>query len=175
MTKGLYAYSFKTEGGCLRLWATRKGLYALEWGEEKSVPSRGKKPIPHRIHSLLRRAASRVRTFLGGKKADFGSLPIDWSGCRGFEKQVLQELRRVPWGRTASYQLLAEKAGRPKAARTVGRILHFNRLPLVIPCHRIVPKKGGLGGFSQGPRLKRHLLKLEERGVDKKTERKWPV
>ena len=109
-----------------------------------------------------------IHKYFSRRLNDFKKLPVDWSGVPPFERKVLQILRKLPRGRTATYQSLAAKAGRPKAARYIGRIMNRNRLPLVIPCHRIVPKAGGLGGFSGGVRLKRRLLKLERAAVDKK-------
>lgn len=162
--KGIYSCKFKTTLGSLSLAATSQGLYSLEFRRAKSSNDK----IPARVNALLKRAARQIRRYLSGKQLDFPGLPIDWTGYRPFEKKVLRGLRRIPAGKTATYQFLAKRAGRPKATRYVGRILHVNRLPIVIPCHRILPKKGGLGGFSQGTGVKRHLLKLEHSRADKK-------
>ncbi len=164
----IYSWTFKTSLGKFRLKAMPKGLYSLEGPgrrETRPCPSKGKPP--RRIQTLLKEAASKISSYLSGRKVDLGRLRVDWTAYGGFEKKVLQELRKVPCGKTESYQSLARRAGNPKAARAVGQILHRNRLPFVLPCHRIIPKGGGLGGFSKGVGWKRRLLKLEESLVDK--------
>lgn len=162
----LYKFKFPTPWGSFHLRATSKGLYSLDVIRNPLVTSR--KKVPARVHSLLIRTAAKVRSYLAGQRVDFRGFPVDWTGLGRFEKRVLSQLRKIPWGKTQSYQFLAVKAGKPKAARYVGQILHLNRLPLIVPCHRIVLKRGGLGGFSRGVRWKRRLLKLETRGADTK-------
>ena len=75
----------------------------------------------------------------------------------------MTELRNVPYGQTLSYAELAAKAGSPKAARAVGSVMAQNRVPLIIPCHRVVGSGGHLGGFSapRGIAFKKQLLELE--------------
>ena len=159
-----YPSRFKTRFGTFQLWATSRGLYSLEFGARpgRREPQR----IPRGIRKLLEKATREISSSLNGRKPAFDSLPIDWTGYRGFEKRVLGVLRKIQWGRTSTYKDLAVRAGRPRSARYVGRILHLNRLPLILPCHRIVPKAGGLGGFSKGLEWKRRLLKLEGARVD---------
>ena len=166
----IYSFQFQTPFGSFCLRATSKGLYSLEpAGTARRNPSsKSKKGTPPRLHSLLKQCAWKVRSYLAGEKVEFHRYPLDWTGLAAFEQRVLRELRKIPWGRTENYQFLAEKAERPKAARSVGRILHLNRLPFIVPCHRIVPKKGGLGGFSRGVRWKKRLLKIESKRADTK-------
>lgn len=169
--KARYSYRFRTCRGWFCLTATSKGLYALDFGRRMaSRPRLGK--VPGTIRSLLRRAAVRVRSYLKGRGKIEERFPVDWSGYRVFEKRVLQELRRIPSGETRTYQFLAGRAGRPRAARHVGKIMGMNRLPLILPCHRILPKGGGLGGFSRGERWKKRLLKLECPGADTKRNKR---
>jgi methylated-DNA-[protein]-cysteine S-methyltransferase len=80
-----------------------------------------------------------------------------------FAVAVVQAARRIPVGETRSYGQLAMAAGRPRAARAVGRVMARNRTPLLIPCHRVVGSGGKLGGFSaiDGLRMKERLLQLE--------------
>ena len=80
-----------------------------------------------------------------------------------FEKSVLREVKKIPFGKTASYKEIARKAGRPQSFRAVGRAVAKNPIPLVIPCHRVIRSDGTLGGFSAvgGKRLKKRMLELE--------------
>jgi len=67
----------------------------------------------------------------------------------------------VPFGQTATYSMLAERAGNPKAARAVGTIMNRNPVPIVLPCHRVVGASGSLVGYAGGLDRKELLLKLE--------------
>jgi len=77
-----------------------------------------------------------------------------------FEKRVLREALKIPLGQTRSYQWLAKKCGKPKAARAVANALKKNPWPLFIPCHRVMASNG-LGGYNLGKGLKKDLLGLE--------------
>jgi len=65
-----------------------------------------------------------------------------------FEWQVLQAALTIPLGETRSYQWVAQKIGRPQAARAVGQALRKNPYPLMIPCHRVVRSDGTPGGYA---------------------------
>jgi methylated-DNA-[protein]-cysteine S-methyltransferase len=88
-------------------------------------------------------------------------LPIDWSLVHGFAVGVLRATARVPFGHVATYGEMAASAGSPRAARAAGNALHINPIPIVVPCHRIVPASGGIGGYGGGEERKRFLLDLE--------------
>ena len=78
-----------------------------------------------------------------------------------FQLVVLEALSLVPYGKTQSYQDIANAVGRPKAVRAVGAASGRNPLPIVIPCHRVIGSDGRLTGFSGGLAAKRYLLDLE--------------
>ena len=105
----------------------------------------------------------RLKCFARGKICDFDDISVDLSGRTQFQRKVLQACRAIPWGSTRTYGELAQDAGYPGAARAVGSVMAKNRIPLIVPCHRVVPAAGGLGGFSapNGVSLKRRLLALE--------------
>ncbi len=167
-----YTSRFKTSLGSFKLAATTQGLYSLEMVKKKSGTNRKTAKAPFKINRILKQGVHQISQYLDGARFNFRNLPVDWTGYQGFEKKVLQELRRIPAGKTESYQFLAQKAGRPRASRYVGRILSLNRLPIILPCHRILRKNGALGGFSQGLWMKQCLLKLETPRVDKKLSSK---
>ena len=77
-----------------------------------------------------------------------------------FQKKVFKNMRSIKYGEVLTYKELAEKAGHPKAYRAVGSTCGANRIPIVIPCHRVV-SSSGLGGFGGGLRRKKFLLNLE--------------
>jgi O-6-methylguanine DNA methyltransferase len=98
--------------------------------------------------------------YFSGKPLRFND-PVDFDGASDFEKRVWSSAADIPWGQFSSYGHIARSISRPDACRAVGMALSRNRLPIIIPCHRVMMKDGGLGGFADGPRMKRLLLKIE--------------
>ena len=98
--------------------------------------------------------------YFDGRRHAF-DLSIDLRGLTPFSERVLHELARVPFGETATYARLAERAGNPKAARAVGTIMNRNPIPIVLPCHRIIGADGSLVGYGGGLDRKVALLTLE--------------
>lgn len=113
----------------------------------------------------LRRLGDRLVAYLSGDPLDPARLDVrlSWTGMTPFRVAVSRTLRRVPRGRTVTYAELAARAGFPGAARGVGGAMAANPFPLLVPCHRVLPASGGLGGFSApgGVATKRRLLALE--------------
>lgn len=107
----------------------------------------------------------RLRAYAGGEPIEFLDVPIDPGPLTDFQRRVLHRCRRIRYGRTLTYGRLAAEIGRPRAARAVGRCMAANRVPLIVPCHRVVPAGGGPGAFSApgGTATKRRLLAMEAR------------
>ena len=94
--------------------------------------------------------------------ADAPTPPIDFALVSGtFRRRVLEELRGVPAGGVVTYGALAARAGRPRAARAAGTACARNPVPLLVPCHRVVPGSGGVGSYGGGAQRKRTLLAME--------------
>jgi methylated-DNA-[protein]-cysteine S-methyltransferase len=110
---------------------------------------------------------ARLKAYAAGEPTDFPDVPVDLGPLTEFRRRVILACRRIPLGQTRTYGQLAAMAGAPKAARAVGNCMASNRIPLVVPCHRVVPSTGRLGGYSGGcgVETKRRLLELESRGV----------
>ncbi len=68
---------------------------------------------------------------------------------------------QIPRGRVSTYGLLAEAAGRRRAARAIGKLMNLNPTPIVVPCHRVVHSNGRLGGYGSGVQVKINLLASE--------------
>ena len=86
---------------------------------------------------------------------------VDLSGLSSFQKAVLDILRKIPRGEVRPYEWLAREAGRPRAVRAVGNTMAHNPVPLLLPCHRVVPASGGIGKYAFGSAMKRTLLERE--------------
>jgi len=87
-------------------------------------------------------------------------LPLDVRGT-AFQRAVWEELRRIPAGETRTYAEVAEAIGAPRASRAVGSACGANPVPIVVPCHRVVPSAGGVGNYGLGPHRKKELLRRE--------------
>ena len=87
---------------------------------------------------------------------------VDWDQARPFQRNVLKELAKVPYGRTITYGDLAARSGRRTAARAVGAALSRNPWPVIFPCHRVVGACGQMVGFGKGIDAKRILLSFEQ-------------
>jgi len=88
-------------------------------------------------------------------------LPLDLQAT-AFQGRVWEELRRIPFGNTRSYQEIANAIGKPKAVRAVARACASNHVALIIPCHRVIREDKNLGGYRWGLQRKRKLLESEQ-------------
>jgi methylated-DNA-[protein]-cysteine S-methyltransferase len=118
---------------------------------------------PRVVRSRAETSAAReeLEAYLEGDRVTF-DLPVDLALVRSpFQLDVLTELRRVPRGEVTTYGSLAARIGRPGAMRATGTALGRNPIPIVVPCHRVVPSSGGVGNYGGGAQRKRALLELE--------------
>ena len=109
---------------------------------------------------VISEAFEQIDEYLSGKRRAF-DLPLDY-GVTGFRRSVLEALERIPYGETRTYKEVAEGIGLPSAYRAVGAACAANPLPIIIPCHRVVPSSGGIGNYAGGESLKRKLLEHEK-------------
>lgn len=108
--------------------------------------------LPKRLDGPLRRALASGR---------LGSLPVDLRPLTDFQREVLATTARIPPGEVRTYGWVAREIGRGRAVRAVGSALGRNPVPIVIPCHRVVPSGGGVGNYAFGPAMKVALLHHE--------------
>ncbi|UCC91129.1 MAG: methylated-DNA--[protein]-cysteine S-methyltransferase [Dehalococcoidia bacterium] len=111
---------------------------------------------PNLFHGLM----ERFKSYFGGNKIAFPD-ELDLSEATPFQRKVWETTRLIPYGETKSYTWVAQQVGKPQAARAVGQALARNRLPIIIPCHRVLTINGQFGGFTGGVEMKRRLLYLE--------------
>ena len=103
----------------------------------------------------------RLVAFFRGEDVSFDDVPVSWEEETELGRALGEALRRVPRGEVVSYGELAALAGRPRAPRSAGTFCAHNRLPVFVPCHRVV-SSNGIGGYgSLGVDYKRRLLALE--------------
>jgi methylated-DNA-[protein]-cysteine S-methyltransferase len=151
--------------GELRVYVTRRGLVRLSYPEEQvdrvmADLASGVSPRILRAPRRTDRVRRELDEYFAGRRRDF-EMPVDWRLVRGFASGVLHATARIPYGSVASYGAVAAEAGSPRAARAAGNALHDNPIPIVVPCHRVLPADHRLGGYGGGTERKRYLLRLE--------------
>jgi methylated-DNA-[protein]-cysteine S-methyltransferase len=151
-------YLAETEDGLCRIaWYTTEEAFVteLEWSWNRPVER-----APAGSGCATVAAACQLGEYFAGQRRAF-DVPLDLAPLRPFQRRVLERLIEVPYGDVVTYGELARLAGYPGAARAVGGAMRDNPLPILVPCHRVLPSSGGLGGFGGRPELKRQLLELE--------------
>ncbi|MBD5401319.1 methylated-DNA--[protein]-cysteine S-methyltransferase [bacterium] len=109
--------------------------------------------------SLLDEACRQLDEYFQGKRRQF-DLPIGGEGTP-FQQRVWNELQKIPYGETRSYEDIAAAVGNPKAQRAVGQANNRNPIMIMVPCHRVIHKNGDISGYACGIEAKRYLLELE--------------
>ena len=107
----------------------------------------------------LDKLQAELETYFAGDLRQF-SVPLVYPGTP-FQERVWNELLRIPYGETRSYEEMARRIGLATGQRAVGHANGANRIAIIIPCHRVVNKDGKLGGYGGGLWRKQHLLALE--------------
>jgi methylated-DNA-[protein]-cysteine S-methyltransferase len=154
----------QTPVGNLLVGATDRGLAAISYRSdpEESLDRLARIAGPRVLRSP--RSVDAVRReldeYFAGTRRSF-DLPLDLRALPPFTISVLRELARVGYGETTTYGDLARRVGHPRAARAVGTVMNRNRIPIVLPCHRVVGASGDLTGYAGGLDRKRLLLELE--------------
>ncbi len=167
----LYYDVFETPMGWIGVTASSKGIRSATLPQpspEECVALLGDEV---RGATLLEWPFEELRkemdSYFRGETVAF-SQPLDFEDAPPFFKRAWKACRSIPMGETRSYQWLAAQAGRPRAARAAGQAMARNRLPLLIPCHRVIGSDGDLCGFGKGESaldLKRRLLELERKAI----------
>jgi methylated-DNA-[protein]-cysteine S-methyltransferase len=113
---------------------------------------------------VLDAAEHQLAEYFAGTRTEF-DLPLASEGTE-FQKKVWAELRRIPYGETATYGDIAKRLGyEPVISRAVGVANASNPLPIVVPCHRVIGSDGKLTGYAGGIERKQALLELEQPGL----------
>jgi AraC family transcriptional regulator of adaptative response/methylated-DNA-[protein]-cysteine methyltransferase len=153
--------------GRLLLAGTERGISALYLGDDDArLEAALRKEYPaaqvERDDTEFRPWVAQLLEHLRGARPHL-ELPLDVQAT-AFQWHVWQELRKIPYGTTSTYQEVARALGQPTAARAVARACATNPVSVVIPCHRVVRGDGGLGGYRWGLERKRQLLDREKEG-----------
>jgi methylated-DNA-[protein]-cysteine S-methyltransferase len=152
----IYTY-VKTPIGSLLVARHEAGLAAL------SFEKNGRRVDPDddwkRDDAAFADVREQLREYFAGERRVF-DLALAPRGTP-FQQDVWTALQAIPYGQTRSYSQIAGSIGRPDAVRAVGAANGANRIPIIIPCHRVIGSNGSLTGFGGGMATKRFLLDLE--------------
>ncbi|MBR2802781.1 MAG: methylated-DNA--[Erysipelotrichaceae bacterium] len=157
-----YLSTYSSPLGEIRLLADEKDLYGLWFSDRKRAPfdtvGLSEKDLP-----VFRKTKEWLDHYFSGR--DPGALPPLQITGSAFQQAVFSELLHIPYGRSRSYgeiaKSLEKKTGKRVSAQAVGQACGRNPLLLLIPCHRVITVKGGLGGYAGGIWRKEWLLRQE--------------
>jgi methylated-DNA-[protein]-cysteine S-methyltransferase len=160
-------------GACAIAWS-EAGVVALQLPEADRARTRARllRRWPDASEAApppaIRTAIDTVVTLISGDApdrigADLESIMLDLDDMPRFDREVYAVARTIAPGTTLTYGEVAARIGEPHAAREVGQALGRNRIPIIVPCHRVVAAGGGTGGFSArgGVDTKLRLLEIE--------------
>ena len=155
--------------GELLVFVTQRGVLKISYEDEPAAAAF--EEVVERVSPRVLNAPEQtdevrreLESYFGGSQHRF-DVPVDWSLVRGFAGGVLRATAKIPYGSVTTYGEVAAAAGSPRAARAAGNALHVNPIPIVVPCHRVLPANHRLGGYAGGPERKRFLLALEGASV----------
>lgn len=151
--------------GRMLVAATGRGICSIQFGRSDGELIEGlKREFPFAVRKADNTGLlSWARALLGhmrGEDLD-SALPLDIRAT-AFQRRVWTYLQSIPFGSTESYSQVAKGIGRPTAVRAVARACATNPVAVAIPCHRVVPKNGGMGGYRWGMERKKALLAMEQ-------------
>lgn len=147
-------------GVCLFEFTNRRMLET----EFKDLTSRLNAVILPGENNHLKQLKKEIWEYFKGKRKTF-TVELDAPGTI-FQKNVWKILQTIPYGETWSYQQQAIQLSKPKAVRAVANANGYNRIAIIIPCHRVIGKDGNLTGYGGGLERKKWLLDFEHRNPD---------
>ena len=157
MTSSIYTTTMDSPLGPICMAGTEQGLTRVDFQQGiRPVETGPDWPINDEIFSD---AVQQLQEYFAGRRQQF-NLQLAPDGT-AFQQQVWQELQRIPFGTTITYQELAHRIGKPKGARAVGSANGCNPIAIIVPCHRVIGQDGRLRGYASGLPIKRKLLQHE--------------
>lgn len=139
--------------GVLELKADAEGLCSVLFMEEAYTS------VSEEFPNELRQAVLQLQEYFEGKRVVF-NLKLSPEGT-SFQKKVWKLLEKIPFGKTATYQQMANQLGDPKVIRAAASANGKNPISIIIPCHRVIGSDGSLTGYAGGLHRKKWLLEFE--------------
>lgn len=149
----MYKAYYQSPIGVFRITSDEDGILDISFEEEFQ------KEVCSELPAVLEAALKQLDEYFQGKRKTF-DLKLKLNGTE-FQQRVWKQLMEVPYGETANYGQIAKAVGNEKASRAVGGANNKNRIPIVIPCHRIIGSNGSMVGYAGGLWRKEWLLQHE--------------
>lgn len=158
------------------IFDTALGMFGLGWTEKgvarAFLPGLTRDSLEARLEGVaepgepggeIAEVREMVRAYAEGERVDFAAVRLDLDGVPEFHRRAYALLVQIGWGETTTYGALARGLGDVSLSRAVGQAMGANRIPLIIPCHRVLASDGRPGGFSApgGAESKIKMLSLE--------------
>jgi AraC family transcriptional regulator, regulatory protein of adaptative response / methylated-DNA-[protein]-cysteine methyltransferase len=160
----------ETPLGTMFACAVEKGLCLLEFTDRKMLETELKQlasslnaEIIQGFNNHIESVKEQLEEYFGGKRKEF-TIPLYSPGTE-FQRAVWNALRKIPYGKTISYQQQASAIGKPSAVRAVANANGMNRIAIILPCHRVIGADGTLTGYGGGLWRKKWLLDLEQKNI----------
>lgn len=148
---------YDSDLGPLTIVEYQGALYQIEFGKREYTLQ---EHMERNQTSLIRQVCQQLEEYFKRKRTRF-DLPLYIEGT-DFQRKVWEELQKIPYGDTRSYKEIAIGIGNEKACRAVGLANNKNKIPIIIPCHRVVGANHKLVGYAGGLDIKKKLLELEQ-------------
>lgn len=149
----IYEAYYDTKIGGLKISCSEDSLISIEFSNIKE----NKTSNPNKLSQTV---INQINEYLEGSRKTF-DIPLMLDGTQ-FQKKVWKALLDIPYGETRSYKDIAEIIGNPKAVRAVGMANNKNKIPILIPCHRVIGSRGDLVGYAGGLEIKKSFLEIEK-------------
>lgn len=150
----IYRTYYMSKIGMLEISGNEEGISSINFTEGNILPA-----TENEIHPCLIDCIDQLNRYFEGNLKEF-NLKLNIQGT-DFQKKVWNELMKIPYGKTVSYLHIAKSIGNEKAVRAVGGANNKNKIPIIIPCHRVIGNDGRLIGYAGGLHIKEWLLKHE--------------
>ena len=153
----IYCYYYQTDIGMIRIVENDEAISQVTFADKQDTD------ILLKETPLIKQTIQQINEYLKGERKVF-TIKINPSGT-AFQKKVWDQLLKIPYGETKSYQWVATEIGNKQACRAVGMANNRNPIVLIIPCHRVIGANGKLIGYGGGLPIKQRLLNIEKQHI----------
>ena len=152
----MFSYIYNTIIGNIAIFCENDFIVSIKFIDKNFNSSN----IEFKETKLIKDTYKQLSEYFLGKRKFF-IVPLKQNGT-DFQNKVWNALKKIPYGETRSYKDIAIEIGNPKACRAVGMANNKNKIPIIIPCHRVIGINNKLVGYAGGLHIKMKLLELEK-------------
>ena len=152
----MFSYIYNTIIGNIAIFCENDFIVSIKFVGKNFDSSN----IEFKETKLIKDTYKQLSEYFSGKRKFF-TVPLKQNGT-DFQNKVWNALKKIPYGETRSYKDIAIEIGNPKACRAVGMANNKNKIPIIIPCHRVIGINNKLVGYAGGLHIKMKLLELEK-------------